>query len=93
MNTEIREIRASARRHGISDERIRTAVRGCPMALYVDDPVTGADDLVMFFGPDGNANPLEVMGRAHEDGTVTIFHAMPLRPGYRELYEHVTGHR
>jgi hypothetical protein len=64
----IREIKASARRHGISDERIRAAVRACKMVLYVGDPLTGKDDLLMFFGPDGNGNPLEVMGREHDDG-------------------------
>jgi hypothetical protein len=93
VDVRIREIKPSARRHKISDERIRAAVRACPRMLYVDDPLTGEDDLVMFFGPDGNANPLEVMGREHDDGSVTIFHAMSVRPRYRDLYEQVTGIR
>jgi hypothetical protein len=33
------------------------------------------------------------MGREHDDGSVTIFHAMPLRAGYRDLYDHGTGIR
>lgn len=51
MDVRIREITPSARRHRISDERIRAAVRACPRMLYVDDPLTGEDDLVMFLVP------------------------------------------
>jgi len=38
-------------------------------------------------------NPLDAMGRERDDGSVTIFHAMPLRPDYGDLYEQVTGIR
>lgn len=41
MDVRIREIKPSARRHRISDERIRAAVRARPRMLYVDDPLTG----------------------------------------------------
>ena len=65
----------------------------CPPALYVDHPETGDDDLVVFLGRDSHANPLEVVGREHGDGTVTIFHAMPVRPGYLAAYEAMHGNR
>jgi hypothetical protein len=93
MDVDIRAITPSAGRHGISAERIRAAVRACPRALYIDNPNTGEDDLVLYLGPDGHANPLEVVGREHDDGSVTIFHAMTLRPAYRRVYEEVNGTR
>jgi hypothetical protein len=93
MDGRIRAITASAGRHGISTARIQAAVRACPQVLYVDNPDSGDDDLVLFLGPDNHANPLEVVGREDGDGTVTVFHAMPVRPAYREAYEAINGIR
>jgi hypothetical protein len=93
VDVRLRAITPSAGRHGISAERIRAAVRACPLPPYDDNPETGDDDLLLFLGPDSHANPLEVVGREHGDGTVTIFHAMPVRPAYREAYEAINGIR
>ena len=93
MDVEIRAIRPSAGRHGISEERVRAAIRACRQVLYVDDPLTGDDNLVLFLGADQYANPLEVIGREHADGTVTIFHAMPVRSRYLAVYVEVDGRR
>ena len=68
-------------------------MRACPLVLYVDNPDSGDDDLVLFLGPDDHANPLEVVGREHDDGSVTIFHAMPVRPPYLAAYEAINGIR
>ena len=83
----------SARRHGISDERIRAGIRACPPVFYVDNPETGVDDLLLFLGPDGHANPLEIVGREHDDGTVTVLHAMPVRLAYTATYAAINGTR
>ncbi len=83
----------SARRHGISDERIRVAIQACPQVLYLDNPETGVDDLVLLLGPDSHADPLEVVGREHDDGTLTVFHAMPVRPAYTAAYAAINGTR
>ena len=68
-------------------------MRACPLPLFVDNPESGYDDLVLFLCPDNHADPLEVVGRAHNDGTVTIFHAMPMRPAYLAAYEAINGSR
>jgi hypothetical protein len=67
---------ASARRHGISDEAIRHALRN--FIARVDDP---ADDSVeLFLGPDYAANLIEVGVLQTSEGLV-IIHAMPGRMG------------
>jgi hypothetical protein len=93
VDVEIRAIRPSSGRHGISEVRIRAAILACPQALHVDDPVSGDDGLVLFLGPDQYANPLEVVGRERADGTVTIFHAMAVRLRYLAAYEKVNWRR
>jgi hypothetical protein len=93
VDVEIRAIRPSSAPHGISEERIRAAIRACPQALHVDDRFSGDDNLLLFLGPDQYANPLEVVGRVHVDGTVTIFHAMAVGSRYLVAYDEVNGRR
>ena len=74
------EILGSALAHGITEGAIRHAVAYAMVARYVDDGLLfiGASD------PSGH-RLLEVLGREDAGGLV-IFHALPLRPSYREKY-------
>lgn len=77
------EIRATARRHGISDEDMLHAVAN---SLAIED--LGQDpDRWLVVGPDRSANLLEVIVLTTEEGSEMIIHAMPLRPLYRRLLE------
>ena len=78
-------IRPSARKHGISDERICHVVRSCPHPLFHPDD----SGRVIFLGPDQHGVPLEVVAFEADSGELTIIHAMKLRPGYRQTYEEV----
>ena len=78
-------IRPSGRKHGISDERIRYAIKTCPRVL--EHPTI--DGQVIFLGPDQNGVPLEVVGWEYDSGEVEIVHAMRLRPSYKDAYEEV----
>jgi hypothetical protein len=44
---------------------------------------------LVYLGPDQQGVPLEVCGFEDDAGELTIFHAMRLRPGYREAFEEV----
>lgn len=79
------EIWPSARKHGISDERMLHVVRSCPRPLFHPDD----SGQVTFLGPDQHGVPLEVVAFEADAGDLTIIHAMRLRRGYRELYEDV----
>jgi hypothetical protein len=60
------EILPSARKHGISDERMRHVLRTCPMPL--DHPAGNGQ--VIYLGPDQRGVPLEVVafqGRRRTD--------------------------
>ena len=81
------EIGNSARRHGISDERIRYVVEHCREPLYPPSDDAQTADFVLFLGPDGQANLLEVMGAQLADGGVRVFHAMKLRRRHLGIYE------
>ena len=91
VDVAIRAIKPSARRHGVSEDRIREAIAACPQVLLVLGHPGGAVDLVLFLGRDRHGVLLEVVGREHEDGTVTVFHAMRMRPAYRVLHAHMSG--
>jgi hypothetical protein len=78
-------VRASARRHGISDERMLHVVRACPLPLLHP---SRAGQLI-YLGPDQHGVPLEVCAFEDDAGELTIFHAMRMRPGYRAAYEEV----
>ena len=79
------EIRSSARRHGVSEERMLYVVRTCPMPL--DHPAD--NDQGMYLGPDQRGVPLEVPAFEDDNGQLVIIHAMRLRPSYRAAYEEV----
>ena len=79
------DIRPSALRHGISEERMRHVVRTCPMPLDHPD----GSGQVIFLGPDQRGVPLEVAGFQDDGGNVTTIHAMRLRPSYKSAYEEV----
>lgn len=79
------EIRPSARRHGIGEERMLYVVRTCPMPL--DHPVDNGQ--VMYLGPDQRGVPLEVTALEDDNGQLVIIHAMRLRPSYPAAYEEV----
>ncbi len=75
----------SARKHGISDQRMLHVVRSCPLPL--EHP--GRAGQVLFLGPDQHGVPLEVAAIEDESGRLTIFHAMRMRPSYRKILEEV----
>ena len=79
------DIRPSALRHGISEERMRQVVATCPMPLDHPD----GSGQVIYLGPDQRGVPLEVTGFQDDNGHVTIIHAMRLRPSYKSAYEEV----
>ena len=78
-------ILSSARKHGISDERMLHVVRMCPLAI--EHPWRAGQ--VIYLGPDQYGVPLEVGAFEDDAGQLTIFHAMRMRPGYQEAYEEV----
>ena len=73
------EIYRSARKHGVSDEDIRHAVRN---ALVAAD---AHDGKVLYLGPDGAGNLLEVVCVVRDDDSEIAIHAMRMRRGYRSL--------
>ena len=44
---------------------------------------------MIYLGPDQHGVPLEIGAFEDDAGELTIFHAMRMRPGYREAYEEV----
>ena len=83
------EIRPSARKRNISDDRIRYVVDHCPFPL--DNAHWPGQ--TMFLGPDQHGNPLEVVGVEDDEGVLWIIHAMKLRKAYEDMYYEVNGHR
>lgn len=76
-------IQPSARRHGISDERILYVVRTCPRPI--EHPTK--EDQILFLGHDRQGVPLEVVAVEDADRRLAVFHAMRMRPGYRKAFE------
>jgi hypothetical protein len=72
------EITPAGRKHGVSDEDIAHAIANAIRLIEHDDGL-------LFIGPDHAADLLEVLARQGTEGLV-VFHAMPLRPSYRERY-------
>lgn len=91
MDVRIRAITSSAFRHGISSERIHEAIKSCREELGVPKHGGGDIDLVLYLGRDQNGVPLEVVAREHDDGSITVFHAMRMRPAYRKLLASMSG--
>lgn len=75
----------SARKHGIGDQRMLHVVQACPLPL--EHPWRAGQ--VLYLGPDQRGVPLEVGAFEDDAGELTIFHAMRMRPGYREAYAEV----
>jgi hypothetical protein len=73
------EIHSSARKHGIADEDIRHAVDN---AMSTD---AQQDDTRLYLGPARDAELLEVVTIARDDGSELAIHAMRMRPKYRRL--------
>lgn len=78
----------SATRHRISRERSLHVVRHAGIckrdSRYPDEWYE--EPRFLFFGPDPEGNPLEVVAVAPEDGSLMIIHAMPLRERYQGWY-------
>ena len=70
------EIYGSARKHGITDDDIRHAVKH---ALAAGEQEDGK---VLYLGPDRAANLLEVVAVTREDGSEIVIHAMAMRAKY-----------
>ena len=66
-------IEPSARKHGVSDEDIRHAIRHHWKAFETDDP-----EVVVFVGPSQDGNPLEIDLVVDADA-IAIIHAMYAR--------------
>ena len=73
------EIHPSAQKHGLADEDIEHAVIH---AMAIDDT---HDDARLYIGPARNADLLEVVAIAREDGSELAIHAMRMRAKYRHL--------
>jgi len=85
------EIRRSALRHHISEERIRYVVEHCATPLF-PPPDDGDDaDLIWFIGPDRNGIELEILAIDEPGGGVKVIHAMSLRDWFRDDYARVVG--
>ena len=93
MDVVVREIKPSARRHGISEARILQAIAESAGVYATENPLTGDDDLLLLLGHDQAGVPLEVVARELEDGSLVVFHAMVMRPAYRDLLRELEGRR
>ena len=73
------QVHPSARKHGIADADIEHATRN---AMAID---TLDDDLHLYLGPGRNADLLEIVTLARDDGSELVIHAMAMRTEYRRL--------
>ena len=72
----LRDIEASARKHGVSDVDMLRALRNHWKAFETDDPA-----VTMYIGPAVNAEPLEI-GVVDDDLWTAVIHAMTARPKF-----------
>lgn len=77
------DVHRSARRHGVSDADIRHAFHH-QLAQYEISDDDGPTRLLVI-GADRAANLLEIVAIERDDRSHIAIHAMPLRPGYRNL--------
>jgi hypothetical protein len=72
-----------------------SASRGgpCRPVLRPATPPDRPDEALLFLGDDEAGSPLEVVGVELADGRLRVIHAMPMRAGYRDLYEEATKWR
>ena len=76
------EIRASARKHGISDDDIRHAINNAIAAItHPDQP-----DFTMLIGPQRSTGLIEI-GVIETDDQDYVIHAMPARQMYLAMIE------
>lgn len=80
------EIRASARKHGISDDAIRHAINNAIVAITRPDQ----PDFTMLVGPDTRAALLEV-GVLETDDQDYVIHAMVAREKYLKMIDPQRG--
>jgi hypothetical protein len=78
----------SATKHRISRERSLHIVRHAGICFRETEHEDEwyVDPRFVFFGPDEELMPLEVIGVAPGDGSLLIIHAMPLRERYQGWY-------
>ena len=80
------EIRASARKHGISDDDIRHAINNAMASITRPDQ----PDFTMIIGPNGRAALLEV-GLLETDDQDYVIHAMAAREKYLKMIDPQRG--
>ena len=68
-----------ARRHGVSDEDIRHAIRAAMRRVHMDDEMT------MVIGPGADGQLLEVGVLDLYGDAPVVIHAMTLRPTFRRF--------
>jgi len=73
------QIHLSARKHGIADADIEHATRN---AMAIDNL---DDELRLYLGPARDADLLEIVTLARDDGSELVIHAMAMRPKYQRL--------
>ena len=79
---------AAARKHRVSRAQVSYLV--VHAGLYFVRPAAPPDqpdEALLFLGDDEEGMPLEVVGVELVDGRLRVIHAMPMRPGYHDLYE------
>ncbi len=75
MECEISKILDCAKKHGLSEEDIVTAIRFAHAARYRNfNPPAH----IAFAGPDGKGNLIEVLAAEKSDGMLIVYHAMKL---------------
>jgi hypothetical protein len=79
---------AAARKHRVSRDQVRHVVDHAGLFFaQAAAPPARPDEALLFLGDDAIGTPLEVVGVELVGGRLRIIHAMPMRPGYRDLYE------
>ena len=85
---EVRHTRSSTR-HRISRKRSRHVVETTSVIFREDAPEGSAltDSRLVFLGPNGQGELLEVMATETDTGGLLVIHAQPIRDRYLELLE------
>ena len=77
-------VRASARKHGVTDEDAVAAARSPLVAGPLDDENRQRE---LRIGFDTQARLLEIVVLVWDDGTEEVIHAMRCRPQYQDLLD------
>ena len=79
---------AGARKHRVSREQVRHVVDHAGLFFVRPAaPPDRPDEGLLFLGDDAAGQQIEVVDVELADGRLRIIHAMPMRPGYQDLYE------